>query len=100
MADVRHDESDGRTELARMPAGLGDPGTDYGKCGSRGRRRSQAVQVRTTVDGPAQPAAKRGDAAVLTELDIDASSCCDASLSARGSQTKAPSGNKRLVLAV
>ena len=71
-----------------MPAGLGDPGTDYGKCGSRGRRRSQAVQVRTTVDGPAQPAAKRGDAAVLTELDIDVSSCCDASLSARGSQTK------------
>lgn len=69
-----------------MPPGLGDPGTDYDQCGSRGRRRSQAVQVRPTVDGLAQPAAKRGDATVLAELDIDTWSCCDASLSTRGSQ--------------
>ncbi len=80
--------------------GLGDPGADYGQWGSRGRRSSQALQVRPTVDGLTQPAAKRGDATVLAKLDIDSWSCCDASLSTKGLQTKARSGNKRLVLAV
>ena len=96
-ADVHHDKSDWRKELARPD--LGDPGADYGQWGSRGRRSSQALQVRPTVDGLAQPTAKRGDATVLAELDIDTWSCCDASLSTTRSQIGS-SGNKRLVLAV